>query len=182
MSHPLTGHRELTLNRILKYVIGFVVAGAMVIGVSGCGTDDESAIDPKLVAHYTPALADYRDVPLPTEAPPKGALVQATSFADPAASGQHIAFQYPGFTVDACTVKRGVSDNDACEAQDTSQLIRTEDRGKFLTTYTVSTKFGEHLPKAARTAVTFFKDSALETRPTWMSEYVDSELKERFQE
>jgi len=127
-------------------------------------------------AGEVPPLAEYDSIPLPTSPPPPGAIVAITSFADPAASGQHIAFQYQGLTIHACWREMSVSAPDACLPQSSMSLFRTVKSDDAETLFTVSTKNEADLPAEAASTVQFFKTADLAARPAWLPDYVAREL------
>ena len=121
-------------------------------------------------------MAEYDSIPLPTSPPPPGAIVDTVSFADPAASGQHIAFQYQGFTIRACWRETSLSRPDACLPQQGVSIFRTVRSDDAETLFTVSTKNGADLPAEADPTLRFFKTARLAARPSWLPDYVAREL------
>lgn len=168
----------MRVRRRLLMLIFIAVSVAIVILIvqktSQHGDDHEE----KTLSDRLPELKKYRDIPLPVTAPPSGALVLARSFADPQNDGQHIAFQYPGFTVQACTVRKTSNEPDACTPQSGASTIRTVDEARLTTLFTVSSKGS--LPTEARKVVEFFETAPLERRPAWMSTYAEEMIEEYY--
>ena len=157
-------------------VLGVSVCCALVGATAGCGRSTATDAGVPTVGGEAPPLADYSHIPLPTSAPPPGAIVHAVSFADPSASGQDIAFQYQGFTIQACWRQISLSDTDACLPQQGDSIFRTLKSQDAETLFTVSTKNFAALPEGAATAVQFFKSSELAPRPSGRPDYVASEF------
>jgi len=134
-----------------------------------------SSAEPTSVGEVPP-LAEYDSIPLPTSPPPPGGIVDTVSFADPAASGQHIAFQYQGFTIQACWRDTSLSAPDACRPQSSMSMFRTVKSDDAETLFTVSTKNEADLPAEAASTVQFFKTADLAARPAWLPDYVAREL------
>lgn len=154
-----------------------VMMGCVLMGATGgCGSSDATDAGASAGGGEAPALADYGHIPLPTAAPPPGAIIHAVNFADPAASGQHIAFQYQGFTIQACYRQASVAASDACLPQQGVSIFRTEKSLDAETLFTVSTKNDAALPRDAATALQFFKTADLAARPAWLPGYAADEL------
>jgi len=156
--------------------LGVSVLSALVGATAGCGSS--TAIDggAASAAGEVPHVADYGHIPLPTTAPPPGAIVDTASYADPDASGQDIAFQYQGFTIQACWRQLSVADPDACLPQQGISIFRTVNSLDAETLFTVSTKNGAALPDDAAATLRFFRTSDLAARPGWLPGYAADEL------
>jgi hypothetical protein len=155
--------------------------GLIVLGVSaGCGATSAEPRDAgsqaSVLNDQLPKLNDYKSIPLPTTAPVDGAFVRAFSFADPAASGQHISFQYADYTVNACWRKLDVSEPDACLPQVGVTVIRDIKNAESETLFTVSTKDLSSLPAGASATVEFFKTAELKANPGWVGAYAAKRL------
>lgn len=185
---PTSGEQVSRRLRSRVLVVAVPVAAFAAFGYARFGVLPGSGhpthvgkVDPRVVALNTPHVRDYGDVPLPVDAPPEGALVRATSYADPAASGEHVAFEYPRFTIAVCSLRTTTASADACRPQDGVRVFRTATDGALVTTYAVSSKLGVGTTDAlARRAVDFFTGAALAPRPGWMKTYVSRGLTERY--
>ena len=154
-----------------------VMMGCVLVGATGgCGSSDAPDGGASAGGGEAPVLADYAQIPLPTTAPPPGAIIHAASYADPSASGQDIAFQYQGFTIQACWRQLSVADPDACLPQQGVSIFRTVKSLDAETLFTVSTKNDAALPSDAATALQFFKTADLAARPAWLPGYAADEL------
>lgn len=157
-------------------------ATALLIGaMTSCWSgDSDGGEGPKVspVISRMPVSTDYDTVPLPSTAPPSGALVVVRSMADPAQDGEHVAFEYDGFTIQACTVSDESANKDACVPQIGVQTIRSYKEGGATTTYTVSSK--DALPTEAEDAVAFFATAPLTRMPEWVPGYAETTLKEYY--
>ncbi len=93
---------------------------------------------------------------------------------DPANDGQHILFQYPGFTIQACALTSTAERRDACKPQQTATTIRTVTERNVRTTITVSTKHGDQTPTSEQDDIVgFFESAPLTNRPAWLPAYSD---------
>jgi hypothetical protein len=153
-----------------------VMMGCVLVGATGACGSSEATDAGGSGGVEAPPLADYAHIPLPTTAPPPGAIIHAVNFADPAASGQHIAFQYQGFTIQACWRRLSVAASDACLPQQGVSIFRTEKSLDAETLFTVSTKNDTALPGDAATALQIFKTADLAARPAWLPGYAADEL------
>ena len=146
---------------------------ALLLALTGCGsqTSDVAVDKPGSTRGEVPDASLYKAIPLPVSAPPAGAIVAASSFRYPAEAGQHLMFQYPAYTVNACWRQLRVSDPDACMPQFGVKVFRTIKDVDSVTTYTVSTKDLTALPAEAAGTVRFFKQARVEPDPPWMADY-----------
>lgn len=165
--------RYVTFPVALAMVCLAVVAGVLLYRMLASPADQGTpAAD-----SYRPHLADYDRVPLPAHRPPSGALVNASNYADASLSGQHIAFDYNGFTISACTRFVGVSELDSCKPQADVTVFRRIATAKTVTTYAVSAK---DPTKVRSRIVDFFRTTDVTIRPPWMSAYAESSIKKVF--
>ncbi len=100
--------------------------------------------------------------------------MRSRSFADPVASGQHLSFEYDGFTVQMCTRNIRLSNSDACEPQSTAEVIRRIRGSRYVTVYTVSSK----VEAAQKTTVEFFARAEVSVDPPWIADYAEDALRE----
>lgn len=99
---------------------------ALLLLTTACGEAGPGIVAaPQSILREAPSLSDYRAIPLPVTAPPTGAHVHAVNFAHPDASGQHLSFEYQGFTINTCWRDLAVSDPDACLPQIGVSTFRT---------------------------------------------------------
>ncbi|MFL6108201.1 MAG: hypothetical protein ACJ72L_14665 [Marmoricola sp.] len=157
----------------------WVVLATVAVAVLGALTFEPRAdpIDHQAAAYYRPRSANYTDIPLPVAAPPAGAVVRAPGVSDPAVSGQQISFEYPGFTVTACSRDVRTADGYACAAQPGTARLRVIRSGARVTTYAVSTKASSGLrgPLAAR-VLRRFATGTVAPDPVWMTMYVEAQV------
>jgi hypothetical protein len=155
----------------LAIVLGFVVIGGFTVDrLAIAHADGHQA--PAPTGQGTPELAQYDQIPLPSTAPPAGALVVTAGWADPRTQGQSISFQYNGFTIGVCAITPTTTVAGACAMQPGQQVFRNVHlQGTHVLFSTYSKLDPADLPAEQSAALQFFKSADLVVRPDWMPAY-----------
>lgn len=158
----------------LAIALGLLVVGGFTVGRLAMAHADGHQGTPATgpAGQDVPELAQYNQIPLPTSAPPAGALVVTAGWADPRTQGQSISFQYNGFTIGVCAVTPTTTAADACAMQPGQRIFRNERMdGTHVLFSTYSKLDPADLPAEQSSILQFFKSADLVVRPDWVPAY-----------
>jgi hypothetical protein len=171
--------RKLALiSGVLAFLL--VVSLAVVVAFAVLGNDDADLA--RQARREMPVLADYSFVSLPSSPPPAAPLMRTGHNADPISDGQEVMFQYPNFTLYACSVVPGKTDSRACDFRG-GTTIRTVRSANASTQYVLASKDPSHEAIDSDDLVSSVKEYVLSARfevaPDWVERYVNQQFEER---
>lgn len=171
--------RKLYLfSGVLAFLL--VVSLAVVVAFAVLGNDDADLA--RQARREMPVLADYSFVSLPSSPPPGAPLLRTGHNADPVSDGQQVMFQYPTFTLYACSVVPGKTDSRPCDFEG-GTTIRTVRSAHASTQYVLGSKDPSDPPTDSDDLVSIVKEYVLSARfevtPDWVEKYVNHQIEAR---
>lgn len=161
-------------------VAALAFTGVAVAAPQLVGSHDHNNIEAQIQAQM-PDPRDYSFVALPTQAPPGSAYVTTSHNADSLRSGEAVLFEYPQFTLYACSVVTGHTDPKACDNPDLT-LLRTVTRDGVVTRYSVGTKTNTDPATVplSDTVRDYITSAEVLTRPDWLPDYAEAQIRKMY--